>query len=165
MNKASRKKAVTSLLTIVAIVLVGLGAKMFSSKQVQTIASTQTKPTALPAPASTTPSSQSSLPVSGAQLYKDGTYTAEGAYLSPGGDESIVVSITVAHDTISDSTVQSGANDPTAIQYQADFINNYKPFVVGKPLNSVHVSVVSGSSLTSQGFNNALDQIKRQAKS
>jgi hypothetical protein len=36
--------------------------------------------------------------------------------------------------------------------------------VVGKNIKDLHVGVVAGSSLTSQGFNKALDAIKAEAQ-
>lgn len=96
--------------------------------------------------------------------YKDGTYSATGHYDSPGGTESVKVSLTLVSDKVSAATVSSGANDPTALSYQTIFISSYKPFVVGKKINTIKLSNVSGSSLTSQGFNDALEQIERQAQ-
>jgi uncharacterized protein with FMN-binding domain len=96
--------------------------------------------------------------------YKDGTYGATGHYDSPGGTESVKVSLTLMSDKVSAATVNSGANDPTALSYQTIFISGYKPFVVGKKINTIKLSNVSGSSLTSQGFNDALRQIERQAQ-
>jgi hypothetical protein len=65
---------------------------------------------------------------------------------------------------ITGTSATGGANDPEASQYQSQFISGYKSLVVGKSIDSVSLSRVSGSSLTSQGFNNALQQIKNQAK-
>jgi uncharacterized protein with FMN-binding domain len=96
--------------------------------------------------------------------YKDGTYNATGHYDSPGGTEAVKVSLTLASDKVSAATVSSGANDPTALSYQTIFISGYKSFVVGKKINTIKLSNVSGSSLTSQGFNDALKQIERQAQ-
>jgi uncharacterized protein with FMN-binding domain len=96
--------------------------------------------------------------------YKDGTYNATGHYDSPGGTEAVKVSLTLVSDKVSAATVSSGANDPTALSYQTIFISGYKSFVVGKKINTIKLSNVSGSSLTSQGFNDALKQIERQAQ-
>jgi uncharacterized protein with FMN-binding domain len=96
--------------------------------------------------------------------YKDGTYSAVGQYISPGGKEKVNVSLTVSSDVVADATVTSGANDPTAVSYQTLFISGYKPKVIGKKLSSIKLTNVSGSSLTSQGFNSAVNAIKQQAK-
>ena len=96
--------------------------------------------------------------------YKDGTYTATGAYMSPGGEDQVTVTLTLAHDVITSVNVTPGAQDRTSQRYQDRFISGYKQYVVGKNIASVNVGVVSGSSLTPIGFNDALTQIKAQAK-
>jgi len=48
--------------------------------------------------------------------------------------------------------------------YQSRFLSGYKQYVVGKNISSVNLTNVSGSSLTPIGFDNALTQIKAQAK-
>jgi uncharacterized protein with FMN-binding domain len=101
---------------------------------------------------------------SGDQTYKDGTYTATGSYFSPGGQEMVKVTLTLNNNTVTASDVISGANDPTADSYQTIFIGGYKKYVVGKKIDTIKLSNVSGSSLTSQGFNDALKQIEQQAK-
>jgi hypothetical protein len=42
---------------------------------------------------------------------------------------------------------------------------DYKQYVVGKKIDEVQLTKVSGSSLTPQGFNDALAKIKAEAKS
>jgi len=96
-------------------------------------------------------------------VYKDGTYSATGGYMSPGGPDTVNVSVTLANGVITDATVVSGANDPTSSHYQSIFIANFKPLVVGKNIDDVVLSKVSGSSLTSGGFNQALTKIKAEA--
>jgi uncharacterized protein with FMN-binding domain len=97
--------------------------------------------------------------------YKDGTYNATGTYNSPGGTESIKVSVTLTGNAISDVTVTPQAASGESAQYQEEFVSGYKSQVVGKAIDEVMLSKVSGSSLTSRGFNDAIDDIKSQAKS
>lgn len=97
--------------------------------------------------------------------YKDGTYTADGAYQTPETVEKISVSITVHGDTV---TAVEVTGDPQASEtkhYQAQFIGGISAQVVGKKLDEISVSRVSGSSLTSKGFTQALDAIRTEAKS
>lgn len=96
--------------------------------------------------------------------YKDGTYSATGGYSSPGGFESITIGVTLQNGVVTDTTAQSGAVDSDGREYQSRFISGYKQLVVGKSIDSISLSRVAGSSLTSQGFNNALEKIKSQAK-
>ena len=97
-------------------------------------------------------------------IYKNGTYSSIGDYFSPGGDEQIGLQVTVEDDVIIDVKVESKATRPNAIKFQGIFISNFKPFVIGKKINDVHLSKVSGSSLTPGGFNDALAKIKAEAK-
>ena len=98
-----------------------------------------------------------------ASTYKDGTYTATGNYTSPGGPDNVVVTLTLQNGIVTDSTVVSGAQDPTSKRYQAMFIAGYKQYVTGKSIDSLNVGKVSGSSLTAQGFNAAVASIKTEA--
>lgn len=97
--------------------------------------------------------------------YKDGTYTAEGSYSSPGGNEEISVTITITAGKVTDSSVTPRAASSESNEYQQDFVSGYKVLVTGKDLATLNLSRVSGSSLTSRGFNEALDAIRNQAQS
>ncbi|HEY0188454.1 MAG TPA: hypothetical protein VGC67_13270 [Cellulomonas sp.] len=95
--------------------------------------------------------------------YTDGTYTAEGSYSSPGGTESIEVELTVTDDVVTAVTVTPEATSSNASRYQEDFASAIADEVVGQELATLSVSKVSGSSLTGDGFNAALDQIRSDA--
>ena len=99
-----------------------------------------------------------------ASKYKNGTYSASGTYRSPEGQESVNVSITLSDGVIEDSTVIGNARDGKSLRYQGIFIANYKTLITGKNIDDVRLSKVSGSSLTSAGFNAALEKIKIEAK-
>lgn len=97
--------------------------------------------------------------------YKEGTYSATGNYQSPGGSQEIKVSIKLASDgTINDTSAEGDGKSSNSQFYQSSFISNYKDKVVGKKIDDVSLSHVGASSLTSDGFNNALEDIKNQAK-
>ncbi len=96
--------------------------------------------------------------------YADGTYTAEGSYISPAGNESVSVEITLADDTVTAVTVTPEATDPQAKSYQELFAGGIAAEVVGKDIDTLNVSRVAGSSLTAGGFNEALDAIKSEAR-
>lgn len=95
--------------------------------------------------------------------YKDGVYEATGNYRSPAGTEEIDVKVTLENGGIKDVSVTPKADSPTSKQYQTLFVNNYKGNVVGKKIDDVTLSKVSGSSLTPIGFNEAITKIKQQA--
>jgi uncharacterized protein with FMN-binding domain len=95
--------------------------------------------------------------------YADGTYTADGSYQAPSGTESITVELTLADDKITDITVTPHATDPTAKGHQAEFVGGIAEQVVGKDIDTLNVTKVSGSSLTSAGFKIAITAIKGEA--
>jgi uncharacterized protein with FMN-binding domain len=96
--------------------------------------------------------------------YKDGTYSATGNYISPNGDEKVGVTVTLKNSIIETVSIETFGSNDEAKQYQASFKSGISDVVVGKNVNDVSVSRVASSSLTSTGFNRALDTIKTQAK-
>jgi hypothetical protein len=99
-----------------------------------------------------------------AGAYADGDYEAEGSYTNPGGQSSVKVELTITDGTVSDITVTPEAENGTSKQYQEKFAGGIADEVVGKSLDDISVTKVAGSSLTSDGFNDALDQIKSDAQ-
>lgn len=99
-----------------------------------------------------------------AGLFRDGRYQVTGYYLTPGGNESIGVTVVLSADTITTLQVRSEAHSPTALQFQDQFRQHIDGPVVGRDLASVSVSRVSGASLTSVGFDDALVRIRSEAK-
>jgi uncharacterized protein with FMN-binding domain len=97
--------------------------------------------------------------------YKDGTYTAPGTYVSPGGTEHISVKLTLKSNVVTAVSVTTVQADPTAASYERLFEGGISAAVVGKNINTLNVGVVAGSSLTSMGFTSALNTIKSEAKS
>lgn len=97
--------------------------------------------------------------------YKDGTYTVEGDYIVHVGQKHIGVTVTLKDGVITDSNVTNEADDPMSVRMQNMFIGGYKELVIGKKIEDVHLTKVSGSSLTPSGFNDALQKIMDQAKS
>lgn len=96
--------------------------------------------------------------------YVDGTYTATGSYVSPGGEESVEVALTLADGVVSDVEVTSLAKHPNSERFQGEFISGITDVVVGVPIDELAVDKVAGSSLTSGGFNAAVEDIKGQAR-
>jgi hypothetical protein len=154
------RKAIITFLAVVIIAVVVVGAVATSSKKK---AATDTSSSA--ASPTTSSTSNSASAASSSSTYKNGTYVATGSYESPGGEENITVHVTLQNGVVTSTSADSGAGDPEASEYQSMFISGYKSLVVGKDIANVSLSRVSGSSLTSQGFNDAISQIKNQAKS
>ncbi|MFA5946693.1 MAG: hypothetical protein WC813_01575 [Patescibacteria group bacterium] len=146
--------------TMAALVLIGAGcagnAPVVTESTVQEVAEGESpfEPVATP----------TDKPAVVSNVYKNGTYTAVGNYNSPAGSEEIKVTITLKEDIITDATVVAMATNPKSVFMQGRFIEGYKTLVIGKKIDEVQLTVVSGSSLTPKGFIEALAEIKAQAK-
>jgi uncharacterized protein with FMN-binding domain len=95
--------------------------------------------------------------------YADGTYTAEGSYRTPESTETIEVTITLESDVITAVEVEGDPQAPQSEQYQGRFIGGIADEVVGQSIDEISVDRVAGSSLTSGGFNEAVETIKSEA--
>ena len=95
--------------------------------------------------------------------FKDGDYEGSGEYSNPAGQSKVKVDLTLTDGKISDILVTPEATNGTSRGYQQKFAGGIADEVVGKSLNELNVSKVSGSSLTVQGFNQAIDAIKADA--
>jgi uncharacterized protein with FMN-binding domain len=104
-----------------------------------------------------------SAPDAPAADYADGTYTESGDYSAPSGTETVEVTITLADSVITAVEVIGDATDPEAKLHQGEFIDGIQDVVVGKNIDEIQVDKVGGSSLTSGGFNRAVDAIKADA--
>jgi len=157
------KKIHPGIAALIVIVLVGIVATAIivintpssTGESVETTTAEQTAPAAT---GSSTSSDNST------SAYKDGTYNATGSYSSPGGRESIELTVTIANGVITSTSLVENATSGEAKGYQEDFASGYKSLVVGKSVDEVSLSRVAGSSLTSNGFNTALEQIKSDAE-
>lgn len=98
--------------------------------------------------------------------YEDGDYEATADYQSPNGTETIDVELTLEGDIITAVTVtgKSVAPSPEVLRFQGEFEAGIESVVKGKDIDDLDVHRVGGSSLTSSGFNEAIEQIKIKAK-
>lgn len=95
----------------------------------------------------------------------DGQYQATGSYKSPAGDEELGVTITIQDNIVTDASVDVVAENQVSIKMQTLFQEGFQEEVIGKNITEVELDKVNGSSLTSVGFNDAVDQIIEQAQS
>ncbi|MCK9915034.1 MULTISPECIES: FMN-binding protein [Microbacterium] len=95
--------------------------------------------------------------------YKDGTFSATGSYQTPESVETIDVTVTLKTGVIESVEVTGNPQARESQQYQSQFIGGISAEVVGKSIDSISVSRVAGSSLTSGGFNKAIAEIKTEA--
>jgi len=113
---------------------------------------------------SSTSSSSDDSSDAGSSTFKDGEYEAEASYSNPAGESKVKVELELAGNKISEVEVTPEATNATSKQYQEKFASGISDEVVGKSLDELNVSKVSGSSLTSTGFNAAIDDIKADAQ-
>jgi hypothetical protein len=121
-----------------------------------TVAPTPTAPpdaTASPEPAA--PTQEDAL------SYRDGQYSATGWY---GGLPSHQdVTLTMENDTVTAVEITTPAEDETSLGYQQRFADALPAAIVGRDIDELAVDRLAGSSGCSEGFMNALDQIKAAA--
>jgi uncharacterized protein with FMN-binding domain len=96
--------------------------------------------------------------------YTDGDYSARGSYLTPGGNESIDLMLTLQNGVVTDTNITQNAETQEAKEFQERFASGYKEQVVGKSIDEISLDRVAGSSLTPIGFNSALADIKDDAR-
>lgn len=97
--------------------------------------------------------------------YKNGEYTATGTYNSPGGLQKVGVTVTLDNNVVTALDLNHSYAKGTSATFQDKFASGIDALVVGKNIDDLDVSKVAGSSLTSAGFNEAIDEIKSQALS
>lgn len=94
--------------------------------------------------------------------YTDGEYEAEGLY--SGGKKSIIVKVELSDDKI--KHVEVTPNTLTikrSLSLQQKFAEAVPEVVVGRAIDEVQLDKLAGSSLTTKGFNDALQKIKTEA--
>lgn len=121
-----------------------------------------------PAPSATSAttsgaSTGSSSAAAGTSAYQDGTYSADGTYVSPNGQETVGVQLTLAAGKVTAVEITQHPSNPNTRKFQGEFAGGIAAQVVGKSIDDLNVSKVAGSSLTSGGFNDAVSKIKSEA--
>lgn len=96
--------------------------------------------------------------------YKDGTYSVTEDYMSPGGKDSLGVTVTIGGGKISSVDVKNMAGDKTSSNYQNRFIAGISSVALGQSIDNLKLGVVSGASLATNAFNKALEDIRTQAQ-
>jgi len=102
---------------------------------------------------------------SSASDFADGTYTTVASYFTPRRTEHIMdITITLTDGVITDADIQYDGEAPKTPSHN-NFDNAYKTAVVGQPIEEVFLSRVGGASLTSDSFNEAIEEVKAEARS
>jgi uncharacterized protein with FMN-binding domain len=110
------------------------------------------------------PSGTSSSLASSGSVYQDGTYSADGNYVSPNGTETVGVELTLASGKVTGVNITQHPSNPNTRKFQGEFAGGIAAQIVGKNIDELNVSKVAGSSLTSGGFNQAVEKIKAEAQ-
>lgn len=144
------------VIVLVGVITVAVVAVRNQTDESNTAETSQTEETTAPANGSASTNNEDG-------TYTNGTYSETGSYISPGGRESVEVTLTIENEIITSAEVTANAASRDSKEYQDKFISGYKSQVVGKNVDEVSLSRVAGSSLTSNGFNAALELIKADA--
>ncbi len=97
--------------------------------------------------------------------YNDGSYTTEVVYSVPDGFNRLKLSVKLENGKIVDANVTQSDIDEESRKYDRRFQSAYKSFLLGQEIDSLKLDIVSGASLTSGAFNDALEKIRQQAQS
>lgn len=96
--------------------------------------------------------------------YKDGTYTASANYSVPHGyQNSINVSVTVKDGVISAASATHSSSDRESAEFIDSFNSSLSSKVVGQSLSGASFSRIGGASLTTDGFQAAIETVKNEA--
>ena len=121
--------------------------------------------TATPSPAASEDAGSAAPSQSADGAFAPGEYDAEGSYQTPAGTQSVEVEMTLdAAGTIAAVDVEPQADGGNSAMFQKKFAGGISDVVVGKNITDLDVSKVAGSSLTSGGFNAAVEDIVEQAR-
>ena len=135
-----------------------------SATQTTPAATGGSSPETSAAPSTASPTSTSSSLASSGSVYQDGTYSADGTYVSPNGTETVGVGLTLAAGTVTAVNITQHPSNPNTRKFQGEFAGGIAAQIVGKSIDELNVSKVAGSSLTSGGFNKAVEKIKAEAQ-
>lgn len=95
---------------------------------------------------------------------KDGVYTHRQTYQAEEYSIYLDVNASLKDQKIVDISVMPDPNGPVTIKFAEEFKNGLQAKIIGKTLDEAKkLGYVSGSSLTSKAFADALDAIKAEA--
>jgi len=94
------------------------------------------------------------------------TYTTTVEYDVPEGTESNSFSLVIKDGIISSIEVGITTNSKASLKYQQDFAKNINSLVVGQKISELKsIDRVSGASITTTAFNDALLKLQQQLQS
>lgn len=81
-----------------------------------------------------------------------------------GGPSYLDVTLTLENNVVTAVTVEPQAENETSLGYQERFAAAVPDEVIGKSLDEAEVGKLAGASTCPDGFNDALGQIREQAR-
>lgn len=94
--------------------------------------------------------------------YRDGEYDATGWYGSLPSHQD--VTLTIGAGVVTEVAITTPAEDPTSLQHQQVFADALPGEIVGQQIDDIALDRLAGASGCSEGFMNALAEIKTQAR-
>jgi len=96
----------------------------------------------------------------------DNTYTTTVEYDVPEGTESNSFSLVIKDGIISSIEVGITTTNKASLKYQQDFAKNIASIIVGQKISELKsIDRVSGASVTTTAFNDALLKLRQQLQS
>lgn len=109
----------------------------------------------------TTPESQQT---KAADSYKDGTYKASVSYRVPHGSNSLNATVVISSGKISSVKTDNSYTDRESAMFVSDFESALDGDATGQSISSYKPSRIGGASLTTEAFDEAISDIRSQAK-
>lgn len=156
-----QKQVIATLAVLIVIVVIVAGAVYASSsKQEEATTNAATSTTA------TENVDQSAKNATQANTrYADGNYDASSRYSTPGGTDTMDISVTLQNGSVIAVGASTSPQDAESKEYDNNFLDEFKTFVIGKNIEDVQLSRIAGASLTTGGFMDALESVADQARS
>jgi len=166
-NQSKRLSPAIISIIVIALLAVAAGTVYFVSNKETATETTQSTTTETTPETVTdeTETAETGTAAEASSEYTDGSYTETGSYSTPGGTETLTVTATLEGGIVKSVSATGSAKNGNSKQYQSEFLSAYQSKVVGKSVDEISLSRVAGSSLTSTGFNKALEAIKADATS
>jgi uncharacterized protein with FMN-binding domain len=115
-------------------------------------------PVTVPAP---TPTPRETEMSSSEAVYADGEYRARGWYGSLPSHQD--VTLTIEDGTVTDVQITTPAENETSLGYQQRFAEALPEAIIGRALDEIQLDRLAGSSGCSEGFMDALADIREAA--
>ncbi len=151
--------------TVLGLIVIAVVAFYLLGQNTGTPGMTGTTQTVTSTPGTQTDATSEEAEIMSQSVYQDGEYSAQGNYVSPGGPREVNVTVSLTDGVITDAAFEGSATDPNSVRFQGEFADNFRTEVVGRNIDDVSLTKVSGSSLTPKGFMDALEKIKAEAQS